>query len=39
MYRARLQGIDEKSARAACAYLSRHGQSCLTVAPEVILPN
>jgi len=39
MYRARLEGIDEKTARAVCAYLVRHGQSCLTVAPEVTIPN
>ena len=39
MYRARLEGVDEKTARSACAYLVRHGQSCLTVAPEVTIPN
>jgi D-alanyl-D-alanine carboxypeptidase len=39
MYRARLQGIDEKVARAVCAYLIRHGQSCLTVAPELMVAN
>ena len=39
MYRARLQGLDEKTARAVCAYLVRHGQSCLTVAPEVTIIN
>jgi len=39
MYRARLEGIDEKTARSVCAFLVRHGQSCLTVAPEVTISN
>lgn len=39
MYRARLEGVDEKVARTVCAYLVRHGQSCLTVAPELTVPN
>jgi len=39
VYRARLQGADEKTARSVCAYLIRHGQNCLTVAPEVTIPN
>ena len=37
MYRARLTGIDEKSARAACTWFMQHGQSCLTVAPAMTL--
>jgi D-alanyl-D-alanine carboxypeptidase len=39
MYRARLEGVDEKTARTVCAYLVRHGQSCLTVAPELSISN
>lgn len=35
MYRARLTGIDEKTARSACAWLTRKGRSCLTVAPQI----
>lgn len=33
LYRARLMGLDEKSARTACAQLSRAGLGCLTVPP------
>ncbi|HYE49244.1 MAG TPA: D-alanyl-D-alanine carboxypeptidase family protein [Azospirillaceae bacterium] len=33
LYRARLMGLDEKTARAACARLSKAGQGCLTVPP------
>jgi D-alanyl-D-alanine carboxypeptidase len=39
MYRARLQGLDEKTARSVCSYLVNRGQSCLTVAPEVTMAN
>ena len=39
MYRARLEGLDEKTARAVCGYLVSRGQSCLTVAPQVTIPN
>lgn len=39
MYRARLMGLDEKTARAACTYMARHQQSCLTVAPEITVAN
>jgi D-alanyl-D-alanine carboxypeptidase len=31
MYRARLVGVDEKTARTVCSYMVKHGQSCLTV--------
>jgi D-alanyl-D-alanine carboxypeptidase len=31
MYRARLVGMNEKTARAVCAYMVKHGRSCLTV--------
>ncbi|WP_246130187.1 D-alanyl-D-alanine carboxypeptidase family protein [Nitrospirillum pindoramense] len=33
LYRARLAGLSEKTARAACAQLSRQGQGCITIAP------
>lgn len=33
LYRARLTGLDEKTARRACAQLSRAGQKCLTLPP------
>lgn len=33
LFRARLVGLDEKTARRACAALSRAGQGCLTVPP------
>ncbi len=39
MYRARLEDVDEKTARATCAYLISHGQSCLTVAPSLTVAN
>jgi D-alanyl-D-alanine carboxypeptidase len=39
MFRARLQAIDEKTARSVCAYLVHHGQSCLTVAPALTISN
>jgi len=31
MYRARFMGLDQKTARDACSYMVRHGQSCLVV--------
>jgi D-alanyl-D-alanine carboxypeptidase len=34
MYRARLQGLSEKQARAACDSLSKAGQDCLTLPPR-----
>ncbi len=34
LYRARLVGLDEKTARRACAALSKAGQGCLTVPPQ-----
>lgn len=33
IYRARLVGLDEKTARRACATLSKAGQGCMTVPP------
>ncbi|OYQ36549.1 D-alanyl-D-alanine carboxypeptidase [Niveispirillum lacus] len=33
LYRARLTGLDEKTARRACAHLSKSGQNCLTLPP------
>ena len=33
MYRARLMGLDQRQAQAACTYLIQHAQSCLTVGP------
>ena len=33
LYRARLTGLDEKTARRACAQLSKAGQKCLTLPP------
>lgn len=33
LFRARLVGLDEKTARRACAALSKAGQGCLTVPP------
>lgn len=33
LYRARLTGLDEKTARRACAHLSKSGQKCLTLPP------
>lgn len=34
IYRARLMGLDEKTARRACAQLAKSGQKCLTVPPQ-----
>lgn len=34
LYRARLTGLDEKTARRACAQLSKAGQGCLTLPPS-----
>jgi D-alanyl-D-alanine carboxypeptidase len=34
IYRARLTGLDEKTARRACSQLSKKGQNCLTVPPS-----
>ncbi|HYC03181.1 MAG TPA: D-alanyl-D-alanine carboxypeptidase family protein [Azospirillaceae bacterium] len=34
IYRARLMGLDEKTARAACARLAKAGATCLTVPPK-----
>ncbi|WP_234703849.1 D-alanyl-D-alanine carboxypeptidase [Rhodospirillum centenum] len=34
LYRARLMGLDEKTARRACAQLAKAGQGCLTVPPQ-----
>jgi D-alanyl-D-alanine carboxypeptidase len=34
LYRARFSGLNEKMARSVCAYLIRHGQSCMVVAPD-----
>lgn len=34
LYRARLIGMDEKTARRACAQLAKKGQNCLTVPPS-----
>ena len=31
MYRARFTGLDHKTARDACTYMVKHGQSCLVV--------
>ncbi|WP_252181116.1 D-alanyl-D-alanine carboxypeptidase family protein [Azospirillum sp. B4] len=33
LYRARLAGLNEKTARAACVQLKRQGQDCITIAP------
>ncbi|WP_040843756.1 SPOR domain-containing protein, partial [Nitrospirillum viridazoti] len=33
LYRARLAGLSEKNARAACVQLRRLGQGCITIAP------
>ncbi|TWB17161.1 D-alanyl-D-alanine carboxypeptidase [Nitrospirillum amazonense] len=33
LYRARLAGLSEKNARAACVQLRRQGQGCITIAP------
>ncbi len=33
MYRARLMGLDTKTAQEVCAYLTQRGTSCLTVGP------
>jgi D-alanyl-D-alanine carboxypeptidase len=30
MYRARLVGMDERTARSVCSFMVRHGRSCLT---------
>ena len=35
-YRARLVGLDEKTARRACAQLSKNGQKCLTLPPNAL---
>jgi D-alanyl-D-alanine carboxypeptidase len=32
-YRARLMGLDEKTARSVCSWLLQHGQSCMIVEP------
>lgn len=37
LYRARLMGLDEKSARNACAKLAKVGHGCLTVPPKKAL--
>lgn len=34
LYRARLMGLDEKTARRACTQLAKSGQGCLTVPPQ-----
>lgn len=34
LYRARLTGLDEKTARRACAQLAKVGQNCLTLPPS-----
>lgn len=34
IFRARLMGMDEKTARQACARLAKTGQGCLTVPPQ-----
>jgi D-alanyl-D-alanine carboxypeptidase len=34
VYRARFLGLEERMARSVCAYLVKHGQNCLVVAPE-----
>lgn len=34
VFRARLVGMDEKSARKACSELSKHGHHCVAVAPN-----
>ncbi len=34
VFRARLVGLDEKSARKACSELTRHGHRCVAVAPN-----
>lgn len=34
LYRARLVGLDEKTARRACAQLAKAGQNCLTLPPS-----
>jgi len=34
VYRARFMGLEQASARSVCAYLVKHGQGCLVVAPE-----
>lgn len=34
IYRARLTGLDEKTARRACSQLAKKGQNCLTVPPS-----
>jgi D-alanyl-D-alanine carboxypeptidase len=34
VYRARFTGMEQASARSVCAYLVKHGQGCLVVAPE-----
>jgi len=31
MYRARFMGLEQKTAREACSYMVKHGQSCLVV--------
>ena len=33
MYRARLMALDQKTAEAACVYLTHHGQGCIPVGP------
>ena len=34
LYRARFAGFDEKSAKQACAAISKHGETCMTVSPQ-----
>lgn len=36
LYRARLVGLDEKTARRACAQLAKSGQKCLTLPPSAL---
>ena len=31
IYRTRFMGVEQKTARDACAYMVKHGQSCLVV--------
>jgi D-alanyl-D-alanine carboxypeptidase len=33
MYRARMMGLDKKTAQNVCSYLIQRGKSCLTVSP------
>ena len=34
VFRARMTGLDEKSARQICSELTRHGHRCVPVAPN-----